>query len=346
VVLVCATAQAESRAAETITHIDTYGLGKVSRDAVLEAAGIRVGDQVPDKDQIEQMVRKLKAIPGVEQADISVVRVGRQNVPAGSPAQPTVYIGIREAGRSGVSFHAAPSSDVVLPDEIVDTYCEFDLANRESFRRGNFSGDDSNGYALFGDEATRAVQKRFVPLAEQHYDRLVEVLRTAKNAKQRAMAAWVLGYADDKTKASTELDAAARDPDRVVRNNAMRALGVILSYAEKHPELAIEAPIDSYLDLVESVEWTDRNKAMLVLLGLSAGGNEAILTKLRTRSLAALIEMARWNTEGHALMAFLLVGRIARMSEPEMVEAWAAGKREEVIARALESASAKESNAK
>jgi hypothetical protein len=83
-----------------------------------------------------------------------------------------------------------------------------------------------------------------------------------------------------------------------------------------------------------------------VLSGLSAGGNEAILTKLRTRSLAALVEMARWNTEGHALMAFLLVGRIARMSEPEMLEAWAAGKREEVITRALDSASVKQSDTK
>jgi hypothetical protein len=333
-------------AEETIAVIDTYGLGKVGREAVLEAAGIRVGDRVPDRKQIEQIVRKVKAIPGVEQADISVIRVLRQNVPAGSPARPTVYIGVHEAGRPGVSFRAAPSLDVVLPDEIVDTYREFNLAWREAFRRGDSSGDDSNGYALSGDEATRAVQVRFVPLAQRHYDRLVEVLRTSKNTEQRAMAACVLAYASDKTKVATELDVAARDPDRVVRNNAMRALGLILSYAAKHPELAIEPPIDSYLDLVESVEWTDRNKAMLVLLGLSAGGNEAILAKLRTRSLAALVEMARWNTEGHAVMAFLLVGRIAHMSEPEIIKAWTAGKCEEVIAQALKSASAEECDAK
>lgn len=182
-------------AEETIATIDTYGLGKVSRDAVLEAAAVRVGDRVPNADEIGQIARKLEAIPGVEQADISVIRVKRQDTAAGSPAQPTVYIGVREAGRPGVSFRAAPGSDVVLPDEIVETYREFDRALRESFRRGNFSEDDSNGYALAGDEAARAVQKRFVPLAQQHTDRLVEVLRTAKSADQREMAAWVLGYA-------------------------------------------------------------------------------------------------------------------------------------------------------
>ena len=118
----------------------------------------------------------------------------------------------RPAGRA-FTFHAAPSADVALPDEIVDTYREFEIAMVESFRRGNFGGDDSNGYALFGDEATRAIQKRFVPLAQRHYDRLVEVLRTAKSAKGRETAAWVIGYAPDKSKAAAELDAAARDPD-------------------------------------------------------------------------------------------------------------------------------------
>ena len=118
----------------------------------------------------------------------------------------------------------------------------------------------------------------------------------------------------------------------------MRGLGVILGYAQKHPELAIEAPLDVYLDLLESVEWTDRNKAMMVLLELSAGGNQAVLAKLRQRSLPALVEMARWQTEGHSLMAYVLVGRIAGLDQKEIGETWIAGKREEVIARAMDSA--------
>ena len=103
-----------------------------------------------------------------------------------------------------------------------------------------------------------------------------------------------------------------------MRSNAIRALAVILGYAAKHLELAIDAPIDVYLDLLESVEWTDRNKAMAVLIELSGGGNEAVLAKLRQRSLPALVEMARWQAEGHAGMAFLLVGRIAGLSDEEI----------------------------
>ncbi|HEX4147125.1 MAG TPA: hypothetical protein VHY91_26750 [Pirellulales bacterium] len=335
-------------AEETIATIETYGLGKVNRETVLEAVEISVGQRVPTGEEIAAMERKLRAVPGVEEADISLIRVAPQNAgPAGKKALdaqagntpvPIIYIGIRETGRPGISFRAAPTADAVLAEEIVDTYRRFDAAAAKSFREGHVSGDDSNGYALFGDEATRVIQRQFVPLAKRHYDRLVEVLRTSSQAGHRAKAAWVIGYAADKSKAAAELDAAARDPDHVVRNNAMRGLGVILGYAAKHPELSIEAPIDVYLDLLESVEWTDRNKAMAVLGELSAGGNEAVLTKLRERSLPALVEMARWQTEGHALMAYLLVGRIAGVSDEQMFDAWAAGKREEVIARALESA--------
>ena len=184
--------------------------------------------------------------------------------PAGSWA-PTVYVGIREAGRPGLSFRAAPTSDVTLPDEVVDAYRRFETAWVNSMRDDRRGEDDSNGYALFGDDATREIQKQFVPLAQRHFDRLAEVLRTAKSAEQRNAAAWVLGYAADKKKAAAELDAAVRDPNPKVRNNAIRGLAVILGYAAKHPELAIDAPIDAYLDLVESVEWTDRNKAMAVL---------------------------------------------------------------------------------
>jgi len=335
-----------SAAHEEIAAVDTYGILTVSRDVVLEAAGIRKGDRVPDAEGIQQIVRRLEAIPRVDEADVSVIRVGRSGTTPDAPAQPTIYIGIREAGRSKITFRAAPTADVTLPKEIVDTYEEFERNLRQSMQRGNYSEDDSNGYALLGDESTRAIQRTFVPLAQQYFDRLIEVLRTARSATQRRIAATVLSFADDKTKVAVELAFAARDPDEHVRNDAMRALGVIVDYAHKHAGLAVEASIDPYLDLLESVEWTDRNKAMFVLLGLTENCDDALLTRLARRSLTTLAEMARWNTEGHAMMAYMLVGRIAHMTEAELVEAWGAGKREEVIARALESAAESKSDEK
>ncbi len=309
-------------AEERIAAIDTYGLVTVSRVAVLEAVDVRAGDPEPDGEGVQRIVRALEAVPGVEEADVSVVRY-RAGSPPGA-VQPIVYVGVREAGRAKVAFHAEPSADVRLPDELVAVYDAFEKSHRESMRRGDWSEDDSNGYALLGDEATRAIQRQLVPLADQHFQRLVEVLRTAKSARQRKIAATVLAFAGDKTKIAAELAAAARDPDRGVRNNATRALGILIDYAHGHPELAIDAPVEPYFDLLESLEWTDRNKAMFVLLELTEDGDGALLEQLADRCLPALVEMARWSAEGHAVMAYLLVGRIAGLKDAELGEAWRA----------------------
>ncbi|MBI3466620.1 MAG: hypothetical protein HY000_26705 [Planctomycetes bacterium] len=50
------------------------------------------------------------------------------------------------------------------------------------------------------------------------------------------------------------------------------------------------------------------------------------------RAAAALIEMSRWTFDGHALMAFLLIGRVAGLTDEEIAKAWGAGAREAVIA--------------
>jgi hypothetical protein len=115
----------------------------------------------------------------------------------------------------------------------------------------------------------------------------------------------------------------------------VRALSVLLTYAGAHRELGIEVSTDWCLDLLESLQWTDRNKAMAVLDAATADRNGELLSKLRQRSLPSLVEMARWKPAGHAMMAFMIVGRIAGLNDAEIAKAWDAGEREKVIERAL-----------
>jgi hypothetical protein len=63
-----------------------------------------------------------------------------------------------------------------------------------------------------------------------------------------------------------------------------------------------------------------------------------VLDQLRTRALDALIDMARWKTLSHALPAFILLGRVAGMPEPEIQAAWTSGDRDVVIAAAKKKA--------
>ena len=50
-----------------------------------------------------------------------------------------------------------------------------------------------------------------------------------------------------------------------------------------------------------------------------------------------LTEMARWKSEGHALPAFTILGRIAGRSDDDIQTAWTQGQRDELVESALKS---------
>jgi hypothetical protein len=325
---------------QPIASVETYGLHKLPRQAVLNAMGLRDGGPAPDTTQQKALIERLRKLPGVRRAAVVVVVTPFETPGGGTVGRPIVYIGIQESDRPDVRFRPAPSGDVALPPAIVANYAEFERAFLESIKHNDFSEDDSQGYALMGNEAARAVQRKFVPLADQNYERLVDVLQHSKHAELRAMAAAVIGYASNKKRAASDLVLGTQDPNEMVRNNAVRALSVLLTYARQHREMGIEVSTDWCLDLLESLQWTDRNKEMAVLDAVTADRNAELLSKLRQRSLPSLVEMARWKSPGHAMMAFLLVGRIAGLTEAEISKAWGTGERETVIERALHSQTA------
>jgi hypothetical protein len=320
---------------QPIASVETYGLHSVPRKAVLDVAGLREGDAAPVSAQQKAIIGRLQKIPGVRKAAVVVVVAPFPNGSGGTVGRPIVYIGIQEADRPDVQFRPAPSGNIALPEAIVATYADYERTFLESVKHNDFSEDDSHGYALMGNEAARSVQRKFPALADQHYDRLVDVLQNSKNAEQRSMAATVIAYASNQKRAASDLVLGTRDANELVRNDAVRALSVLLTYARDHRDLAIEVSTDWCLDLLESLQWTDRNKAMALLDAVTADRNGEILSKLRQRSLPSLVEMARWKSAGHAMMAFLIVGRIAGLTEKEISKAWDAGEREKVIERAL-----------
>lgn len=61
--------------------------------------------------------------------------------------------------------------------------------------------------------------------------------------------------------------------------------------------------------------WSDRNKAAGALMALSDSRAPQLLATLRNEALAPLAEMARWESDGHATAAFLILGRIAGYSD-------------------------------
>ena len=115
---------------------------------------------------------------------------------------------------------------------------------------------------------------------------------------------------------------------------AMRALAVIARAAAAAPQ-RMPIPIKPFIGLLDSPVWTDRNKASLALMSLSERRDPALLTTLRHRALGPLVEMARWQSRGHARPALLILGRIAGQSDEDVEAAWTRGDRDAVINAAL-----------
>ena len=124
------------------------------------------------------------------------------------------------------------------------------------------------------------------------------------------------------------------DPDKDVRNNSMRALALIAGFAQARPDQHVSVPVKPFIEMLNSVEWTDRNKSSFALVALTEKRDAAVLSRLRQRSLQSLIDMARWKT-GHAFAPFSILGRIGGLSEEEIQKLWDSGNRQLLIETVL-----------
>jgi hypothetical protein len=311
--------------ADTLYAVDLYGLRLVSEASVRAAVGLRAGD--PRPTSIEPIRARVSAIEGIAEARVSAVCCSENG-------RTILYVGVRESGTAPLSFRAAPTGDSELPADVMAAGRRFESALIGAVQRGTTAEDHSQGHALAEDAALRATQDAFVEIAAEDRDTLVHVLHHAQNAAHRALAAQILAYAPDRRLAARELIYAAGDPDEAVRNNAVRALAVLAEWLSQHAQSSVVIPATPFIDFVNSVSWTDRNKGVMVLLPLTASRNPELLRELRTRGLDSLVEMARWSSAGHALGSFLILARLAGVDDGEAFRAWQSSQREAIIARA------------
>jgi len=179
--------------------------------------------------------------------------------------------------------------------------------------RGVTGEDSSQGYALsIGDSALRSKQLATRAYALQHERLIRTVLYTSRDAQQRIVAAYLLGYARQSSQQIAGLVHGSQDANDDVRNNATRALGVL---AASNAQVAARIPADGFIRMLSSGSWTDRNKAAWLLAALTGSRDPKVLAQLRSEAWVTLIEMARWRSVLHASNARLLLARIQGIDE-------------------------------
>jgi HEAT repeat protein len=312
--------------------VEHYGSRSLALEQVDRALGIAAGDSLSEDSLVAAMKAaraRLSSVKGVAAVGVDAVCCLDQRL--------MIFVGFREVGVPGPQLRAAPHGTAKLPEAVMAANAPFDSLVSVAVMRGDATEDDMQGHALSHAPELRAIQERFVELARVHLDTLRIVLRTAADPGQRAIAARVIAYAPDKRDVVSDLVAAAHDPDDAVRNNAVRALAVIAVLAGREPARAISVPAAPFVDLLNSVVWSDLNKSALALDRITAAARDsALFAALRPRGLSVLADMARWRSAGHAQPAFNILGRVAGLGEGAIAKAWE-DDRASVIAAALAS---------
>jgi hypothetical protein len=310
-----------------VSVIEVYGGHKVSTEKIRKALAAQEGGPLPSREDAEDRIDK---VPGVLASRIEAACCDNGGM--------VLYVGVQEKDAPHFDFHPAPTGDVSIPLELLGNYHTFLDTLSDSAHSGLGDEDLTNGYALAADSAARELQQSFLPFVARDLNVLDRVIRESADPEQRTAAAYLLQYAPRGPRTTKiMLDAlqyALQDQEDSVRQNALRSLRTIAIGAKLHPEQAIHVEATWFVELMNSVVWSDRHNASLVLVDLTESRDPGMLALIRQRSLDSVLDMARWQDLEHALPGFILAGRLAGLDEKQIQNAWVSGNREPVLEKA------------
>lgn len=303
--------------------IEIYGNRRVPSGKILNALGVRPGEPLPkSKGEAEERIEKLD---GVLRARLEAYCCDQGQV--------ILYTGIEERGALSFQVRPAPGDETLaLPEEVKAAYADFSSALARASAAADLKEDLSAGHSLMENLSCRIAQQRFLGLSEIHLDAILNILRNAANPEERSVAAYLAGYAPDKSAVAAPLLAALRDPDPSVRLNAARSLRAIAFLAFSRPQLKLRVQPTWFVEMLNSIELADRLEALRTLQLYVDFKDPAATAQLRERALPPLFEMARWHHLPHALPPYLLLGALAGIPEEQLQQAWSAGEREKMLA--------------
>jgi len=308
-----------------IRDFNVYGSRKVPAEKILRSAKLRAGEPLPpSKGDLED---RLSAISGVVRARVEAVCCEGPDA--------LLFVGVEEREGPHVAFHSDPAGNATLPEGLAATYQQFLSTVQRAAQQQKGSSALPADRHLISDAEARGFEQQFSAFAAEHLAELRDVLHNGPEPEERAIAAAVIGYATQKREVVDDLQYSMQDPDEAVRSNAIRSLHAIAVYAARDRSLGIRIAPTWPIELLNSIVLSDRLQATDLLVTLTDTENRVAVDQMRVRALPALVEMARWETLNYALRPFLLVGRIAGLSEKEIQDRWSKGEREAVIEKAL-----------
>lgn len=254
--------------------VELFGYAGLDAAAIRAAVGVKPGDQFPPRNEVTRRVRSQIG------KEITFTRVC-----CNPEGRSVLFVGVPGDSARALTYRPAPNGSERAPKPVLAAYnAEMDAVS--AMVRGQAKDFEKESAALR-------------TAAAAHEEVLYTVLEQSSEWLDRAAAAHGLGKLPATPKIVKSLTNAVNDANSVVRNNATRALGVYAGDAKLRPLISGEP----FIEMLWSLDWTDRNKALMVLSELVKDDNPALLKALREKAAVPLKEMAAWTSEGWAYSA-------------------------------------------
>jgi len=290
--------------------IDFYGYTGLDLNQLRAALPYHEGDPLPSKQALREAGPAYAKAAGRD-------RVEMETICCQPDGRWALFVGFADPGAPPLVFHPQPKGNMRLPAEALKVSQDSDRLNSEGVKKGVAGEDDSKGYSLSEYEPARAMQLKLREYARAHVGVLLSVLESCPVDQERAAAAEALGYADESRRQIAGLVRSSLDPDDEVRNNAIRALGVLVEF---DPKTLKQIPLRPYVALIYSIDWYDRNKTAALLDSFTKSRDPEVLRTLRSEALVPLREIAQWRSSGHSESAITVLGRIAGIDDNRIID--------------------------
>lgn len=307
--LTCLFFEVDANAQQNLTSVDFYGIRELSEQEIRNEIGLKKG--IALKVTSKELKGRLKKIEGVIDCDVVQIQY---------PGNYALFIGIKESGTKKTSFRSEPTGKIQLDPELLTRYDAIMELLIPAIRSGKAGEDQSAGHSLSEYDPMRKKQVALIEIANQKYSFLSKVLKESSDVKSRAAAAYILAYAAGKKKVVSDLSFACNDPSSLVRNNAVRALGLLAKYGKKNPDAKLEISYEPFLQMLKSLKWTDRNKGAAFFDSMTIDCDKELTDTLKNHYLLELEEMARWKSQGHSLFSIRILARIAGLGEGDILK--------------------------
>ncbi|QOY88307.1 hypothetical protein [Paludibaculum fermentans] len=288
-----------------IGAIEFFGASGRDIAALRAALPLREGTEV-DAREMNDLVARMRAT--TKAADVAVVCCERQS----AEESWTIFIGWPDGPGEGFRYAQGPRAKLRLPAEGLNL-AQVSWAVWQEAQSAGLSENGKPSSDL--DNKLRATELAIRQYTMRHVEELRRILRTSSDAQHRAIAAHFLSYGRRSRAVVSTLAGACHDQDEGVRDNAARSLMVLM-----RTDMRVSAwvPAADFVAMLHSGHWSDRQRAAVLLLHLSAENNPKLLSEIRGRAWPVLLEMARWRGADQAGPARQLLGRAGGLDEPRL----------------------------